>query len=301
MKHQLKFLIICYWFYLNILFGFFLSKIFYDFFDEINDSSVSKIIEFRKKFNFDAIKIKFFNYILKFFKDWIKRIGLKFILLLKAIDRVIKTLKICRKKFKSILKFKYNFRLLKNLLPIFWETFLIFCSLINEILFLKNIKKWIFQWIVLIRLLMNESVFITRIVYFLYFILLSLFGILTGFLLGLYRRHNHINAFLLLLLLKIIYNYNNRFDDVLLQYLYHLSLETNTVEPFYKFSIKFSQQIIPNSVKIIFKQPEQILFPFSIIEDPIIFISTEFFWEEPINFKFQLFQFYQNVNDKVKH
>lgn len=171
MKFQSKsliilFSIVCYWFYLNVCFGFFLSKIFYNFFDEINKASLSKIIEFRKKFNFDNIKKSVFRYILKFFKDWIKRIGQKCLLLFEAINKVIKALKICSKKFKSILKFKHNFRLLKNLLPIFWETFLIFCSLVNEILFLKNIRKWVIQSINLIRLLMNESVFITRILYF---------------------------------------------------------------------------------------------------------------------------------------
>lgn len=149
---------------------------------------------------------------------------------------MIKAVKICSKKFKSILKFKHNFRLLKNLLPIFWETFLTFCSLVNEILFLKNIRKWVIQWINLIRLLMNESVFITRIVYFLYLILLGIFGIIIGFLLGVYKREDEINAFLLLLLLKIIYN--SGFDDVLLEYFHDLSIETNTVEPFSKFSLK---------------------------------------------------------------
>ena len=304
MKFQSKsliilFSIVCYWFYLNVCFGFFLSKIFYNFFDEINKASLSKIIEFRKKFNFDNIKKSVFRYILKFFKDWIKRIGQKCLLLFEAINKVIKALKICSKKFKSILKFKHNFRLLKNLLPIFWETFLIFCSLVNEILFLKNIRKWVIQSINLIRLLMNESVFITKILYFLYLILLGVFGIIIGFLLGVYKREDEINAFLLLLLLKIIYN--SGFDDVLLEYLHDLSLETNTVEPFSKFPLKSIEQIVTRPPKIIFKEPEQIPFPFLIIEDPLVFIETEVLWEEPINYKFQLFQFYQNVNEKVKH
>ena len=96
-----------------------------------------------------------------------------------------------------------------------------------------------------IRLLMKESLFITRIVYFLYLILLGIFGIIIGFLLGIYKREDEINTFLLLLLLKIIYNYNNRFDDVLLEYLHDLSLETNTTETFSKFSLKSIEQIDP--------------------------------------------------------
>ena len=49
------FLIVCYWFYLNICFGYFLSKIFYDFFDSTNKTSFYKIIKFRKKFSFKNI------------------------------------------------------------------------------------------------------------------------------------------------------------------------------------------------------------------------------------------------------
>ena len=227
------------------------------------------------------------------------RVGHKFRLLIDGIDKVIKALKICRKKFKSILKFKHNFRLLKNLLPIFWETFLIFCSFMNEIFFLHNIIKWIIQWMNFIRFLMKESLSITRIVYFLYWILLGIFGIIIGFLLGIYKREDEINAFLLLLLLKIIYN--NGFDDVLLEYLHDLSLKTNTAETFSKFSLKSIEQIHPRPLKIIFKEPEQIPLPFFIIGDPLVFIETEVLWEEPINYQFELFKFYQNVNEKVKH
>ena len=143
---------------------------------------------------------------------------------------------------------------------------------------------------------MKESLFITRIVYFLYLILLGIFGIIIGFLLGIYKREDEINPFLLLLLLKIIYN--NGFDDVLLEYLHDLSLETNTAETFSKFSLK---SIDPRPLKITLKEPEKISLPFLIIEDPLVFIETEVLWEEPINYQFELFKFYQNVNEKVKH
>ena len=151
-----------------------------------------------------------------------------------------------------------------------------------------------------IRLLMKESVFITRIVYFLYFILLGIFGIIIGFLLGVYKREDEINAFLLFLLfllLKIIYN--NGFDDVLLEYLHDLSLETNTVEPFSKFSLKSIEQIDPRPLKIIFKEPEQIPLPFFIMEDPLVFIDTEVLWDESTNYQFELFKFYRYVNQKI--
>lgn len=163
--------ILYYWFYLSISFGYFLSKIFYNFFDEINKTDLSKSIQFRKKFSLKNLKKIIIDFFWKLIKNWFIRIGQKFLLLIAAINKVIKALKICRKKFKSILKFKHNFRLLKNLLPIFWETFLIFCSFMNEIFFLHNIV----QWMNFIRFLMKESVFITRIVYFLYLILLNIF------------------------------------------------------------------------------------------------------------------------------
>ena len=99
-----------------------------------------------------------------------------------------------------------------------------------------------------------------------------------------------------MLLLKIIYN--NGFDDVLLEYLHDLSLETNTAETFSKFSLK---SIDPRPLKITLKEPEKIPLPFLIIEDPLVFIETEVLWEEPINYQFELFKFYQNVNEKVKH
>lgn len=197
MKFQLKPLIIlfsiaCYWFYLNICFGYFLSKIFYNFFDEINKMYLFKSIQFRKKFNLENIKKFVISYIFKFFENWIKRIVEKYLLVRVAIDEVIKALKISRNKFKSIFKFKYNFRLLKKLLPIFWEAFKVAISLIKEVFFVHNIIEFLIKWKQFILFLMSESVLITRVMYVLYIILLGLFGILLGFLLGVYRREDDI-------------------------------------------------------------------------------------------------------------
>jgi hypothetical protein len=145
---------------------------------------------------------------------------------------------------------------------------------------------------------MKESLFIMRMVYFLYFILLGIFGITIGFLLGIYKRENEINTFLLLLLLKIIYN--NKFDDVLLKYLHDLSLETNIAETFSKFPLKSIEQIDPRPLKLTLKEPEQIPLPFLIIEDPLVFIDIEVLLDESTNYQFELFKFYRNVNQKVK-
>jgi hypothetical protein len=288
------FLIVCYWFYLNICFGYFLSKIFYNFFDSI---------KFRKKFSFKKIIKIIIDFFWKLIKNWFIRIGHKFLLLMDAIDRLILGVSLFLKKFKSLLKFQHNFRLMKKLLPIFWETFSVYCSLVSEILFLNNLINWVIQWTSLIRLLMTESVFITRIVYGLYLIILGIFGVLLGFLLGVYRREDEVNevyVFLLLLLLKILYN--NGFDDVLLEPLRIRSLEPRNIEEFSKFSFQVLEPSNSRPLKMILKEPDQrSQIPLPILSDPFISIDIDFIWEEPKNFKFELFKFYRNVNDKVKY
>jgi hypothetical protein len=135
---------------------------------------------------------------------------------LESIDEVLKALKIFRKRFKSILKFKHNFRLLKNLLPIFREALQIVGSLVNEVLFIHNIIKFVIKCILL---LMSKYVLIARVIYVLYLILLSIFGVLLGFLLCVYKR--------------------------------------DETEQFSKFSLKTIEQINTRPLKIILKEPNQ--------------------------------------------
>jgi hypothetical protein len=225
MKPQLKnenlskslttlFLIVCSWFYISICFGYFLSKLFYNFFDKINKTSLYKII----------------NY---------------------------------------ILKFKYNFRLLKNLLPIFWQTFQIVPSLVNEVLFVNNIIKFVIKCKRFILLIMSQYVLITRVVYVLYLILLGLFGVLLGFSLGVYRRDKKIYVFTSLLSLKMLYSI--RLDYVL--------FEPNKAEQFSKFSLKTIEQINTRSLKIILKEPNQRpQIPLPILSDPFVWIDIDFIW-----------------------
>jgi hypothetical protein len=224
---------------------------------------LSKSIQFRKKFNLENIKKFVISYIFKFFENWIKRIVEKYLLVRVAIDEVIKALKISRNKFKSIFKFKYNFRLLKKLLPIFWEAFKVAVSLIKEVFFVHNIIEFLIKWKQFILFLMSESVLITRVIYILYIILLGLFGILLGFLLGVYRREDDIYIFILLFLLQILYN--DGFDYGL--------LKPNKVDQFSKFSFKTIEQINPRPSRLILKEPDQIPLPFLITEDWIVSIS----------------------------
>ena len=170
---------------------------------------------------------------------------------------------------------------------IFWETYLIVRSLAIESSFLSNIIDSVITWKQRIFLLMSEYVLITRVVYFLYMILLGLFGVLLGFLLGVRRRYkceDEIYVFLLLFLFQILYN--NRFDDVLLEILRRRSLELGNIEEFSKFSLKSIEQIEQRPSKITLKKPDQssqILLPFPIMEDPLIVIETEVFWKKSRN------------------
>ena len=206
------FSITCYCFSLSVCLGYYISKIFHNFINEIDKASTSKNIKLRKRFKIKII-IDFFW---KRIKNWFMRIGEKYLLLIEAIGLMIHALKIYRNKFKSIFKFKYNFHQLKKLLPIFFEAFQVFWSLINEILFLKNIITFISKWRQLMILLMAESILITSAVYFLYLIFLVLFGIVLGFLIGVYKREEEIYVFTLLFLLEILYK--NRFNPVLLEF-----------------------------------------------------------------------------------
>ena len=149
---------------------------------------------------------------------------------------------------------------------------------------------------------MKESVFITRIVYGLYLILLGIFGVLLGFLLGVYRREDDIYVFILLLLLKILYN--NGFDDVLLEPLRNLylrSLEPRNIEEFSKFSLQVFEPSNSRPFKLFLGESvEKPQIPFPLLGDPFISIDVDFLFEESTNYEFELFRFYLNVNQKVK-
>lgn len=99
-------------------------------------------------------------------------------------------------------------------------------------------------------------------------------------------------------LLQIIYIYG--FNDFLLEHPIDLSREMTKANSRYKFQPQALEPVEPRPFKIIFEEPEKIPLPFLTIKDPL-FIETEIFYEEPINFRFQLFHFYQSINEKIKH
>ncbi len=139
-------LIVFYWFYTSISFGYFLSKNFYNVFDTIHKNNLSKRIQLTKKFHFKTIIKTIIDFSWKSIQNWLLRIFQKSLLFIRTLDRSLTAIQIFLKKFlKSPFRFKRNFRLFKNILNIFTETFLVFCSVMNEILFFNNIIKWLFE------------------------------------------------------------------------------------------------------------------------------------------------------------
>lgn len=96
----------------------------------------------------------------------------------------------------------------------------------------------------------------------------------------------------------------NRIQKFLLEIFYPRffnHVENIGIDEFSKFPLKSIEQIELRSLKIMLTQSSQscqVPFPFPIIEDPLV-IETQIFWEEPISDKFELFQFYQDINEEV--
>lgn len=298
----LLFIIACYGFYLMICLGYFLSKIYYNFFHKIIFENIHRV---RNKLNLENIKKFIINYILK---NWFTRIKKKFYILIKAIIELIKGLKDFRNKFKSMLelrydrykdnfriillfkKSQYNFELFKELFLIFWSIPYMVILFLNDLRLFFNIIIYLNDWKIYLGLLTSKR-------YILYLILLCLFGILVGFLLGSYRRRNYgkydiydIYGFILLILLKMLYN--NELNSVL--------FEPSNVNQFFKFSLEPIQEIKPRFSRLNLKTPDRIPLPSLIIEDPSVFIETDILWEQSTNYKIEFFKFYQNIKENVK-
>lgn len=91
----------------------------------------------------------------------------------------------------------------------------------------------------------------------------------------------------------------------MLYYLYYnglnyLLLEPDTVEQFTKFSA--IDQIETRPLKIILTKPDKgIQIPFPIFNDPFVSIDIDVICEESNDYRFELFKFYQYINEKVKN
>lgn len=109
------------------------------------------------------------------------------------------------------------------------------------------------------------------------------------------RRRNLCIHFILKLL------YGNGYHPVLLELWQYLFLKPDIVEDFSKFSLKTIEEIHPCPSQIILKEPDQRpQIPLPILGDPFIWIDVNLSWEEIEEYRFELFEFYQDVNEKVK-
>lgn len=125
-------LIVFYWFYTSISFGYFLSKNFYNVFDTIHKNNLSKRIQLTKKFHFKTIIKTIIDFSWKSIQNWLLRIFQKSLLLIDGIDRSLKLIQIFfNKVLKSPFRFKRNFRLF---------------TILNECLFFHHTIAWLSQW-----------------------------------------------------------------------------------------------------------------------------------------------------------
>ena len=324
------FLIMGYWFYISVCFGYFLQKIVYHFLDRLNKKDPSKIIKLRKKFNFKNIIKSIFRFFFKLIKNWCTRVLEKLFLLIEMLPTFIDGLITFLKKVKSTFKSRRHFQktikrilrifqkkdlklifrlkrifqlkkvqriyeLLKSLFTNYWNARKILHSFLKELLFISSFTLWAKSTLAKIICLMEESVIFIR--YFLYLIILGLIGIILGFLLGLYKykrdKQIELEPYLLfiLYLLEILYSNNFRY-----------LLESNQVDTFSKFSLEVVPEIKPRVSKLLLIEANQkSQLPVPIVNDPFLWVELEFYFNEPNNFKFELFEFYQYVTKKIKH
>lgn len=279
----------CHWFFINILFGYHLARTFYNFWEIANKLNIYNIRELKKKLKSKYILKFLLIFCLEFIIHWVLNLVHKFINLCSSIWF---TVLLVWYQSQSICNFNYNFVQLKMLLSALEELLLVGLSLWKEGMFFIKIQEWFIS-----RRNIIQLVFKTKIGYELCFILsilLAILGILLGFLLGLYKcKKNRRDIYLLyiLFLLKIIYD--ESFDYVL--------AETNEVKEFSKICLRPMEQVEIGSSRLILENPNKIPSPFLIIEDQFIVIETELLFQEHIDYKFEFFNFYKDINQKLKH
>jgi hypothetical protein len=206
-------------------------------------------------------------------------------LLGKAIIILIATVIACIKKFKFTIKRIWT--LFIEVGANFLETFMVFCSLMREIFWIYNFIDWVKKVVNFVSMAMEQSIFITRIIFILYLIILGLFGILIGFLIGMYSAESKIYIFYLLELL----------DKYGLIYL----LKLDHIEQFSTFSVQTVTQIEPALPKVLFKSNQKPKIPFPVLGDPFIWIEADLGLYESQGYKFELFKFYRELKKEIKN
>jgi hypothetical protein len=293
---KILFLMILLWSYINFCLGYFLYELVYNFFGIMHKRNLFENIRFKKIFNSKNMTflVKFvFNYISESVKDWWKRVCEKTNLISQSVPEIIRAMKIFKKKFKSILQFKRNFLLIKNLLIVFWQAFKILCSFISEFFVLFNMFKFLLKSREFALILISEYVVIIKFVYVIYFILIGLFSVLMGFLLSMYKTDKKIYVLTILIFLQSLYI--NVFNSILFE-----SNKIKHLQELQKLNFKPVKQIRANPSKLIFQKLDQSkLIPLPILIDPFILIDVEIVWKKEL-YEFELLKFCQEINKKIK-
>ena len=290
---KIMILIILLWSYINFCLGYFLYELVYNFFGKTHKFNLFEKVRFKKIFNLKNITVlvKFvFNYILESVKNWWSRVHEKINLVSQLVPEIIQSMKIFKKKFKSIWEFQRNFLLIKNLLIVFWQAFKIICSLISEFFVLHNMFKFLVKSREFALILISEYVLIVKFVYIIYFIIIGLFSMLVGFLLSIYKTDKKIYILTLLIFLQSLYI--NVFNSIL--------FEPDKIKHLQELNFKPVKQISINPSKLTFqKQFQRQLIPLPILIDPFILINVEIVWKKEL-YEFELLKFCQEINKKIK-
>nr|WAK84814.1 hypothetical protein [Amicula sp. isolate GU52X-4 cfCalB7] len=276
-------------FYVGIRFGYFLSKILYDFVDQINKNDLYKRIQFRKEFTVKTITRFIPRLIVKFFKKYVNRVfGKIFQTYLTVYIFVGSFLSLLKKLKFDFSQWKYNFRLLRRFLGITSVTRRVIDKFRQQLSFPDQLIETLIKLKEITLLLISGSGLIP-IAVILYIILLGLlvgiFGIFLGFLLGVYAHEDELDIFFLFFLLQILYA-TNKFPD-------HL-LGPNIFECDRFSRLTPIEQLEPRQSKLTMKNYDSLPLPFSMINSPIINVETAIFMQKSTNFEFELVQFYGN-------
>lgn len=289
-------LIVCSLFYICICFGIYLSKITYGIADFFNKGNILKIVHFRKKFNFKNT-IKFiFDYLVTSFIIWIFKIGQKVGLLKCAIWELIKglyffSLLVKERLIKGNLNWKELFCDFKKVLLLFQDLYYTFISFIQEVLFLSNLKRFFDSLGKIIFFFLTNSVLIAEFISFFYLLLLCFFGVLIGFLYGVYKKEDEIYLFVLLFLFRMMYE-DELISDLDL-------IQPNKAKPFVLESVKPTNTFPVKRLSQEFSIDAQSKIPLPIFVDLLILPEFDFVWDESQKYKFELYKFFIYEKNKT--
>lgn len=288
-----------YVFKVSLFFGHYLCIEFYKFLNYIYQKDIYKNIKIRRKFSIENLKNFLFHYFLNIFETSVSETLHRLLHMGQGLGLMFRVGYELLKNFKSWFKIKnnnnYNFKLLKVL----WGTLTEFClycfSICNNMNFLHRklrLIKNIFYYYCMF-LLLSDILILTIFFVALGLLVLIIFGLLIGFLIGIYQHEDDIYVLVLILLLQILYRNGcvRNFEDF-----YSTSIEQNKLTEISKFPLKPLELMDVNPTKIVFKGFDftpQIFLP--IFNDPILWLDVECIIERPYQYNIELFKVYKKL------